>query len=260
MEKKLKQTPHIVAFLDFLGASEKMRDPARSDDFLKTMQQIYGEVETFLCFNRSLSKSDQNHEINAKIFSDNIILFTEYSEENFVQKCQNLFWTCSIFQMYALAEKAPLRGAITCGKFCNTNLFVYGEALVRAYKLESKVANYPRIIIDKNIIAASKEIPQLDMYGANIKLLKQDIDGEWFIKLPFVISPSGDASSSSRMLQLMGQGIISAYKDSKLNETIKRKYSWLTKNFNEFCEENKLEQCKIPIDANGDLVSSEGEL
>ena len=37
----LKQTPHIVAFLDFLGASEKMRDPAKNDKFLQDINAIY---------------------------------------------------------------------------------------------------------------------------------------------------------------------------------------------------------------------------
>ena len=41
MEKKLIQTPHIVAFLDFLGASEKMRDPAKNDKFLQMVNAVY---------------------------------------------------------------------------------------------------------------------------------------------------------------------------------------------------------------------------
>ena len=37
----LKQTPHIVAFLDFLGATEKMNNPAKNDKFLHHFLFLY---------------------------------------------------------------------------------------------------------------------------------------------------------------------------------------------------------------------------
>ena len=41
MTKKLIQTPHIVAHIDFLGASKKMLTPGESNDFLQKINCIY---------------------------------------------------------------------------------------------------------------------------------------------------------------------------------------------------------------------------
>ena len=37
----LKQTPHIVAFLDFLGATAKMRSSEANDKFLQEIYTVY---------------------------------------------------------------------------------------------------------------------------------------------------------------------------------------------------------------------------
>ena len=41
MTKKLIQTPHIVAHIDFLGASKKMLTPGESNDFLQKINYYF---------------------------------------------------------------------------------------------------------------------------------------------------------------------------------------------------------------------------
>ena len=61
----LKQTPHIVAFLDFLGASEKMRDPAKNDKFLQAINAVYSRAKYII--NRTEVNRKNKLKINSSV-------------------------------------------------------------------------------------------------------------------------------------------------------------------------------------------------
>ena len=251
--EQLKQTPHIVAFLDFLGAEQKMRTPHESEIFLTTIQKIYDSAMDVISLNNAFTKDI----VKVQIFSDNIVLAKEYEGDLTFQKCQDIFYICSTLQMCALAEKAPLRGAITHGNFCKSKLFVYGEALVKAYEMESSIAIYPRIIVDKSIISISGEMQQFKRYGLTTNLLKQASDGEWFVNYMFFKLPSGNCSLSLNMLKLMKQGILSGFMRKNQSPKVIQKYCWLANNFNDFCTECEYNDQKIRLNANGEPLAEE---
>jgi hypothetical protein len=52
-----------------------------------------------------------------------------------------------------LKEGYFIRGALVKGKLYHDNAMVFGEALVRAYELESNLARYPRVMITRDVMA-----------------------------------------------------------------------------------------------------------
>lgn len=86
-----------------------------------------------------------------------------------------------------LIDKGVLcRGAISYGKFIHSDRYLFGPALVEAYLLESKAANYPRIILDRSIIdlagqAKSEHHSSDDEIEFVESLLEKDLDGMYFI-------------------------------------------------------------------------------
>jgi len=68
-----------------------------------------------------------------------------------------------------------LRGGISIGKLFIDDVMVWGEALLKSYYLEDKVANYPRIIIDKRVIGEINKDSQL------IEYIRKDFDGLYFL-------------------------------------------------------------------------------
>lgn len=252
-----QQSRHIVAVLDFLGASNKMTSSADSDDFLRTIGDIYAEMTNFILANNMFNAwfaQTKTNEIKVQIFSDNVVLAKEYQKDTFVADCRDIFFTCSLFQICALMYQIPLRGAITCGNFCKNELFVYGDTFVKAHKMESQMAIYPRIIVDKDILALSNEISKINAvsWDKETTLIKQDFDGEWFVRYSYCSPSSGKQSFSWETLVKMRYGIIKAFESSPRNPSVRQKYCWLAKNFNEFCKEYACDDLAIELNVNGE--------
>ena len=78
-----------------------------------------------------------------------------------------------------------VRGGVTIGKLHHSGGVVFGEAMVDAYRLESRVAIYPRVVVSSRIYTL---LP-------NRERIAQDTDGIWYLKylseLPREI-PTGD--------------------------------------------------------------------
>ena len=62
------------------------------------------------------------------------------------------------FAIIDLAIKGFIvRGAITLGKLIHTNKYLVGPAMIHAYELESKVAKYPRVLVDAKLISVARK-------------------------------------------------------------------------------------------------------
>ena len=70
-----------------------------------------------------------------------------------------------------------VRGGISFGDFFSDERMKWGNALIRAYKLEDQIAIYPRIIVEPEIA----EIIKLMMKPDKGRLLCTDFDGIYFI-------------------------------------------------------------------------------
>jgi hypothetical protein len=104
-----------------------------------------------------------------------------------------LFCTAGYFCLLGLVRRRPVRGAI--GIAWGSEIRpgeLYGPAIVRAYELESEVAQYPRIVIGQEVVKfleAHKSNPEDGVvsrvnrsYAVScLDLLAQDDDGYWII-------------------------------------------------------------------------------
>jgi len=150
MERDLKTQRCVVAFIDLLGTSEAIKNDVNNTN-LNTMNYI---LQT--AFEMCYECSDKPDNIQVKAFSDNIVFSIEISDEltklEQMKKVHDLIEICAYFQLAAFGMGITLRGGITIGDYFCNDIFVWGKALLRAYTLENKVAIYPRIVFDKNVI------------------------------------------------------------------------------------------------------------
>lgn len=231
---KLEQKKYVVAFLDFLGASEKMRSPEESDKFLQQVNRIFNEILGLRDFENN-NKFIQIEDIKIKIFSDNIVIARECGCGNGSMECFTISKFCARLQGYALHYGLLLRGAITMGNFYIDERFVYGEALVRAYDLESTVAIYPRIIMAGEVA----DVTALQAYkGDPNKWIVPDSDGKWMVNFVSQYTSGVDKKIAIQLIAAARRKILDLFlpRPALIPIKIRQKYHWLAVKFNELCE------------------------
>lgn len=165
----------IVAYIDILGATNRIKDNDKSELQMNILYNLYKfSIET----TRAV-QIEENKDVQFKIFSDNIIIAKKISDdkEQRVKDIRSLLMCAGHFQELAASSSVGwmLRGGITIGKFFIDDLMVWGDALVKAYYLEDNVAIYPRIVIDNSIVQEIEKEEELMEY------LRRDADNLYFL-------------------------------------------------------------------------------
>lgn len=124
-------------------------------------------------FYKTITQEIEKHQnVKFKIFSDNILICKEIEEVAPEQAVVEIFEILDkIEELMFTAGALFIRGAVVVGNLHFSENFVYGKALVNAYQLESKLAIYPRVIVDKSALCLIR--------GKNIPVV-QDKDGQYF--------------------------------------------------------------------------------
>jgi hypothetical protein len=98
--------------------------------------------------------------VNTRSISDSIIMEVSFRGDE--DQCSSMIGVfgcvaaCCILQLLGLVTKAPIRGGIDVGLGLDIsergNPEVYGPVLGNAYKLESELAEYPRILVGDELL------------------------------------------------------------------------------------------------------------
>lgn len=166
MPEKPPYVNRVVAFVDILGSASLIpslsADPVLHNSFYQALSHIKYCSE--LSGNENTSYSD----LEVSTFSDSIVISSE--EQNIV----SVIYACGWLQAELFKLEILTRGGISAGLTVHKDGILYGEALIKSHELESKCANYPRILIDPTLA---------DTVSKNIKtfFLAEDVDGLWFV-------------------------------------------------------------------------------
>ena len=164
---------YLVAYLDVQGQREKLRDikvPSNDAEKAKLYQamletagfidrlrdQLRDELQDF---EERISKSwGLNESLQPRFasFSDSLIMsigLKDIGNLATIGKIHSILKASCNAMLKCLSESHALRGAIEMGFSSELESGeVYGNALVDAYLLESKAAEYPRILIGKQLL------------------------------------------------------------------------------------------------------------
>ncbi|RTZ69282.1 MAG: hypothetical protein DSZ30_02825 [Aquificaceae bacterium] len=163
----------IVAFIDILGVSQyvKIHDLSRLSFILDLGKNI----------NYTNSKANK-YNIRGFYFADTFVLVS-----NNIKEISQLLFVIRYIHDKAIENGFLIRGSIAKGKVyfprINDGIFL-GEAYFKAYELESKIAIYPRVLIDKSLV---REVQNIDAYPLGqrdtklCKFIKEDFDGLHYV-------------------------------------------------------------------------------
>jgi hypothetical protein len=178
---------YVVGFFDLLGQQEHLRslrtlpdksDPKALDETRQILRNTYGAVsamrtmfsDAFGIIARKPFATDSltseqrkqylmmnNPPLQYQSFSDSLIAFQSMTMTDSaklpVRGVLGIFVAAALVSLGCLGVGHPIRGGIDIGLAFEPNAGeIYGSALARAVALESRVANYPRIVIGEELV------------------------------------------------------------------------------------------------------------
>jgi hypothetical protein len=164
-----KYEERYCAFIDILGFTELIADIGRGRVGFEVVRDVLHEIHEPRNF-----EAAGFADFRATTISDAIALSTSLS----VAGLAVLIDTVSSLALGALEAGYFVRGGLCRGFLYHDKDTVFGEALISAYRLESNVARYPRIMVTKQVYD--------DALGSNVRPyflthLSQAEDGPYFV-------------------------------------------------------------------------------
>jgi len=157
------------AFLDILGFTDLIGDIARGHIEFEVVRELLRKIH-------QPSKYDTagTADFRATTISDAIALSTSFSANGLAV----IVDLVSSLTLGALEAGYFMRGGLCRGLLYHDNDMVFGEAFIKAYRIESSVARYPRVMVTKQVYD--------DALGSNRKSyfqthLAQSDDGPYFV-------------------------------------------------------------------------------
>lgn len=132
----------LTLYFDILGWKGLIDEAGSDPSKIAILRYI---LQMFSIFrDQQLSNAEDGAYIST--FSDNVVISTYYSEDRLLPLLESI----GQVQLGLAVLGILMRGAITLGDLHHDDSVVFGPALNRAHYLESKIADYPRIILDND--------------------------------------------------------------------------------------------------------------
>ncbi|KFN38722.1 MAG: hypothetical protein JU82_10410 [Sulfuricurvum sp. MLSB] len=215
----------IVIFLDVLGWGNLVEKSVENTDVLTNIANIAYNAKDM---SENLN-SEKEFPLFSRVtnFSDSLVISLSI-DDLYPQRIE--FFLMPLISA-ALHAGMFIRGGITRGAIYHDNNMVFGPALNKAYQLESKDANYPRIIIDESV----HEI----CYKNKIEFLKnwRKINDDYFF-YDFIYTLTQFIFDSKTIvyeetINKLKQTIEENLNIHENDDRIYQKYIWLAKYFNQ---------------------------
>lgn len=238
----------IFSFIDILGFREFVKDNRKNPNIiLKIIEDFNKKSEYYFSYNWKehfqLGNDEKKFSDRGGVysFSDCFVKVQECSLETDLIFCKEIYCLRNI-QSHLAMEGIFIRGGITYGDIFYKENTVFGPAMIRAYELESRYADFPRIIVDP---ICPIKFSKLFEYFSFHDDLKYGSDGftylgyfNFFGKITPQYKNMGDKSKISKQIYAIKSHIENGVRKYKNNERVMRKYYWLTYEYNEtFSEE-----------------------
>lgn len=166
----------LILFIDFLGFKEivgtTVSNPAELDLLIDALNEIGNIGDMSAITSQRVTQ-----------FSDSVVLSYSLDEESGVFSMINEI----ALTVISLAFRGYLlRGAVTIGQLYHDDRHVIGPAMVTAVEMESKIACFPRVIVDATVVQLARRYPR-EGHSADEEeryvrgFINEDRDGHLFI-------------------------------------------------------------------------------
>ena len=165
--KRSRYHDRVLGYFDILGWSEMVRASQKRNEVLFDLFRVLIDL------GEGWEGRTPAHNVQFVQFSDHVCISTPADDELalvFVAVTLHGFVERLLEMGYAT------RGAIVIGPLVHTGSVIFGPALLEAHEIESKVAQYPRIVLsERTLEVASALRPPRNV------LRRKDSDGMYFL-------------------------------------------------------------------------------
>ena len=233
----------MFSFVDILGFASEVKAISSEEDMKKVKSKITDFVSNF-AVDAELNPDDANSDcisengIFVKSFSDSVLRVKRLPED-VTDSINSEFEALIKATNWCIQEGYLIRGGVTIGRHFDGYSKIPGDrfvpimispALIEAYKIETTIAKYPRIVLSEKVIEHLNQKNQEFLYWyRNVA----SIDYLWF---DFI--ENGD--SNSDVIVKHANSAISTAK----SKAIREKYQWL-KNYHNKTMERIFQESKI---------------
>jgi hypothetical protein len=148
-------TERYVAFLDILGFSRIVVDSSRPATRF--------DADSLMAILKGIGTRDDEYDkifgvdFRFQTFSDSIVMSETASKEGFEQITDEI----EALARKLLSKGLLLRGGLAKGALYHKGTVMFGPAFLDAYRLESTVAKYPRVVLSRDVFADHKKYDRL---------------------------------------------------------------------------------------------------
>ena len=179
-DEEIQYEDRYCAFVDILGFRQLVESLSKDNANVRNLRTLLQKVH--------VPNETPKKLVKAQSISDAVALSTEPTMAGLLDMLQTLMHLA----IDLLCEGFFVRGAIVKGPLYHDDHMVFGKALVEAYRYESEVAHYPRIIVVREVRDdILKEAPSI------MNLLRQSEDGPMFLDVLAPIMELGRKARST---------------------------------------------------------------
>lgn len=224
-----RYSKRIVAFVDILGFKAKTENAVESDDAADDILYALNRIH-------KIKQDNEKDNIGRNVLDIQVTTFSDSAVISYPDKKDNLFWLIIDIihlQLDLILYGVLIRGGICIGDLYHDGDIVFGPAMNKAYFLESKVAIYPRIIVEDTAVEHYVKHVDGDKYDIDdIKsLILEDNDGLIYVDMLHQDQEMYDMGDEYYNWLLDIRSIIEGgLSNEKID--IRMKYEWLKKYYN----------------------------
>jgi len=161
------------------------------------------------------------------LFSDSIFFYIEDEENNLIR----FLFSLTHLQRTFIEKNIFIRGGLVKGQLFEDNrkdrINILGPGVINAHDMESKIANYPRIIIEKKLVtklkSTLKKSPLLNIKGYLPRHVLEDNQGNYFLDyLSAPIALSGLQTSDINFFENHKKFILESLENPQTNDEEER--------------------------------------
>lgn len=226
------------AFLDVLGFSERMRASYKNN---KTANKLLRQFHSIFDGQIKRLKSEVDDSLlYFKSFSDNVLLAHPRFSEDMESEFGFILWSISRYQFEMALQGFFIRGGLSVGPLFVDENSVYGEALLEAYEIESKIAVNPIIVLCKNTMKLVDH--HLGFYHGeeppHVRHVLVNSDGRYFINYlsECIVETYEGEEVDLKSLETHKEQIEQALTKYAGQPAVFAKFSWLAAYHNYFCD------------------------